>query len=364
MSTQADSNWQQVRSYLKAFPLDLVIVLGFVGLLTSSVALLPDGPLWRFLIGGFLLVFVPGYALLAAIFPGNGPQSRESRLTDLDGVAVNNGIMLGERLPLSFGISVTLIPLFALLLAAVGVTLTASSVIGILSVFTVGCVVVALFRRLRLPVTERFRLPVDEWVNDTRTFLFGGSAMDSLVNIVLVVSILVGVSAAAYAMSVPQPDAEFTSFALMTRSESGEYVSSGYPTNFTQGEPRELVVSVTNNRRETTEYTVVAELQQVRTNSEERLRVLSQREQRRFTVELEPNESWQRPHEITPERAGTNLRLVYFLYRGDAPAEPSTSTADKRLQLWINASTRVPQNNTSTASTDGPQNNSTSQRSP
>lgn len=346
MSTQADSSWQQVRSYLKTFPLDLVLILGFVGLLTSSIALIPDDPLWRFLIGGLLLVFVPGYALLAVIFPGDGPQSRERRMTTLDGVTMNDGIMLSERLALSFGISVALIPLFALGLAAVGVALAESTVIGALSVFTVGCVVAALFRRLRLPVSDRFALPLDEWVNDTRTFLFGGSSIDSLVNLVLVLSILLGVSAAAYAMSVPQPDAGFTSFALMTRSESGEYVSGGYPTNFTQGEPEELVVSVTNNRQETSAYTVVAELQQVRTNNEKRLQVLSQREQRRFTVDLDPNESWQRRHEITPERAGTNLRLVYFLYRGDAPAEASATTADQRLQLWINVSTQVPQNNT------------------
>jgi len=351
MSTQADSNWQQVRSYLKTFPLDLVVIVGFVGLLTSSVALVPDDPFWRFLLGGVLLVFVPGYALLAAVFPGHGPKSRESRITNLDGVTVNDGITLRERLALAFGISVALIPLFALGLAAVGVTLTPSTVIAVLSVFTVGCVVVALFRRLRLPVSDRFSLPLDEWVSDTRTFLFGGSSIDTLVNIVLVLSILVGVSAAAYAMSVPQPDAEFTSFALMTRSESGGYVSSGYPTNFTQGEPEELVVSVTNNRQEATSYTVVAELQQVRTNDEKRLQVLSQREQRRFSLELEPNESWQQPHEITPERAGTNLRLVYFLYRGEAPAEASATTADKRLQLWINVSTRVQQNNTAPNST-------------
>lgn len=345
MSTQ-DSNWQRVRSYLKAVPVDLLAILGVLAALTSTHALVPDGPIWTFLLGGLFLVFVPGYALLAVIFPRNAHTERASSVADLPGVSVEDGIGFPERVALSFGMSVTLIPILALVLAAVGLPFTAATVGGILAATIVGSVLLAMYRRLRVPVEERFRLPLGQWASETRTFLFGGSWTDSIVNVVLVVCVLVGLSAAAYAFAVPQPDAQFTSFALLTRTPNGEYVSSNYPTNFTQGQPQELVVSVTNNRRKTTHYTVVAELQTVRTNRDDRLQVLSERKQRQFAITLDPNETWRRPHDITPQRAGKNLRLVYYLYRGNAPPNPSAETADKRLQLWINVSARVPQNRT------------------
>lgn len=346
MSTQADSNWQQVRSYIRAVPIDLLTILGSLFVLTTSVGLSPDSPLLTVVLGGLFLVFVPGYVLLAVIFPGNGPQAQTNGVPDFSSVRIEDGISHVERVALSFGVSVSLVPLFGLTIAALGAPLTPSTVTGTLSVFTVGCILGALFRRLRLPVEERFKLPLGQWASNTRTFLFGGSWSDSVVNVLLVICILVGFSAAAYAFSVPQPDAEFTSFALLTRTADGEYVSSDYPTNFTEGEPQELVVSVTNNRRETAEYTVVATLQRVRPTGDDQVRVLSQREQRRFEVELSPNETWRRPHDITPQRSGTNLRLVYFLYRGDAPSEADSDTADDRLQLWTNVSSRAPRNNT------------------
>lgn len=357
MSTQADSNWQQVRSYLKAIPLDLVCIGGFILVLASIGSPIEASPLWRFVAGGLLLVFVPGYALLAVIFPASGPESRVNKITNLEAVNVADGIMFRERLPLSFGVSVTLIPVFALVLGAVGAPFTSPIIAGTLSLFTGSCVLIGLFRRLRLPVEDRFSLPLGRWATDTRTFLFGGSWLDTVINTMLVLSILIGVSAAAFAFSVPQSDAEFTSFALLTRTSDGEYVSSQYPTNFTQGEPQELVVSITNNQRDETDYTVVAELQRVRTNSDKRLQVLSRAEQRRFSVELEPNETWRRPHDITPERAGTNLRLVYLLYQGDPPTEPSAGSADQTLQLWINVSTPPTRNNTTATGPAGNENN-------
>jgi uncharacterized membrane protein len=35
-------------------------------------------------------------------------------------------------------------------------------------------------------------------------------------------------------------------------------------------------------------------------------------------------------------RDGERLRLIYLLYRGDAPAAPSTATAYREVHLWVN----------------------------
>lgn len=345
MSTQADSRWQQVRNFVRTFPIDLVLVLGIASAVVVGVGVLSGNQLWRFLIGGLLLFFLPGYTLLALIFPSRSQRTGGTKGDESKAIRVTDGISLRERIPLSFGASVTLLPLFALTLGILGQPLTRTTVVSMLSLFLIGCVLLAFVRRLRLPREDRFRLPINRWSASLRGFLFPGSLSDSLVNIVLAISLIAGLSAVGYAFAVPQPDAEFSSFALLTRTSDGQFVSSGYPTNFTQDQPQELVVSVANNQRSEADYTVVAELQQVRTNQQNRLQVLSEQEQRRFSVTLEPNETWRRPHDIRPQQSGKNLRLVYYLYEGDAPEDPNPRTANQHLQLWINVSTPAPTNN-------------------
>jgi uncharacterized membrane protein len=69
--------------------------------------------------------------------------------------------------------------------------------------------------------------------------------------------------------------------------------------------------------------------------------VLSETELQRLSVTLDPGQTWRRPHVVRPTQAGENLRLAYFLYRDEAPADPDVRSADRYLQLWINVSTDV-----------------------
>lgn len=344
MSTESDSNWQQVRGY--RIPVDMVGILSLLVVLAASVILVSDSLVWRLLIGGPLLVFVPGYSLLAVLFPRSGTQPNKASVRSPNIIFRSRRLRLRDRVVLAIGMSVTLIPILGIVLAATGLQFTRLTVVGTLSMFTVCCVLSGIGRRLQVPPEQRFRLPIDQWTSDARSFLFGGNLVDSGINLFLVGSILIGLGTAGYAVAVPQQDTEFTSFALLTRTSDGAYQSSQYPTTFTQGQSQELVVSVTNHRRTATEYTIVTELQQVRTDGKQ-VRVLSQREQRRFSVEVAPDETWRRPHQVTPDRAGTNLRLVYYLYRGDGPPDASAATANQRLQLWINVSAPATRNSSS-----------------
>ena len=76
---------------------DLLIVMGLV-LLTDLFVLAPglNGSMVRNILGLPLILFFPGYALLAALFPAK---------SDLDGV---------ERAALSFGLSIAVVPLIGL----------------------------------------------------------------------------------------------------------------------------------------------------------------------------------------------------------------------------------------------------------
>jgi uncharacterized membrane protein len=280
------------------------------------------------MLGAAFLFFAPGYVLVAAAVPGSA-RAGESQFTPTT---------FAERLLLAFGVSVTLLPLFALVVAVAG-PLSTTRIVGIVAAVVVLGTFVGWVRRLRLPVEHRYDVPTGRWLTQFRGFLTGGSALTTVVNVVLALSVLVGLGAGAYTVATPQPDAEFTEFALLTDNGSSEYVSGDYPTTLTRGQPVTLTVSVENQHHDAASYTVVAELQQVRVGDDNRIRVLSESEQNRLSRTVEPGQTWYQPHRIRPQQAGKNQRLVYYLYRGDAPADASAATADRQLQLWVNVST-------------------------
>ena len=76
---------------------DLLIVMGLV-LLTDLFVLAPglNESMVRNILGLPLVLFLPGYALIAALFPAK---------SDLDGI---------ERTALSFGLSIAVVPLIGL----------------------------------------------------------------------------------------------------------------------------------------------------------------------------------------------------------------------------------------------------------
>ncbi|WP_424019986.1 DUF1616 domain-containing protein (plasmid) [Halorientalis pallida] len=327
MSTESPS-WGRLGRAVRAVPFDLVLVVSLVLFVATNLGVTAGDPLVRALLGVPFLFFAPGYVLLAALVP-DAARAGESRVTPST---------FGERLLLAFGASVTLLPLFALVVAVAG-PLSTPRVVASVATFVVLGTVVGWIRRLRLPVERRYSVPTARWLSRARAFLTGGSALTVAINVTLALSVLLGLGAGAYTVVTPQPDAQYTEFALLTDNGSSEYVGGDYPTTLTRGQPATLTVSVENQRREVTGYTVVAELQQVQITDDNRIRVLSQSERNRFSRTVGPGQTWYQPHRIRPQQAGTNQRLVYYLYRGTAPDDASAATADRHLQLWVNVST-------------------------
>ena len=92
----------------------------------------------RVLLGLLLVLILPGYSLIAALFPAKD---------DLDGI---------ERIALSFGLSIAVVPLLGLALNYTPFGIRLVPVLVVLSMFTVSLAVVAGVRRLGLPEGERF----------------------------------------------------------------------------------------------------------------------------------------------------------------------------------------------------------------
>lgn len=325
---------------------DLQSVLLAVGLLWA-VTLLPvvrDTPL-RIVVALVVALFVPGYALVAALFPERGPAVSDADTStpvdgaddESDGDGTTGGIDVLERIVLSFGASIAVVPLVGLVLNFTPWGLRLVPVLVGLTVLTIPLTVFAAVRRVRLPPEVRFDPHPIAWlVAGVRGLATPEDRTDAVLNVLLVVSVLLAVGSVAYAVSDPGPDEEFTEFYLLTENETGDLVATNYPTNFTTGEPQSIVVGIGNEEGGSETYTVVTQLQRAEIR-EETVTVTESRELDRFSRELSDGVSTNVTREITPrELTGERLRLQFLLYRGDVPDSPTPANAYRETHLWVN----------------------------
>jgi uncharacterized membrane protein len=135
---------KSVREYLRFWERNLPLYLSLtvsLGTLLVVYALPDDFPLvvFRWVLGSVFVLFIPGYVAVEALFP----KGRE-----LDGI---------ERLALSVGLSLALVPLVGLLLNYTPWGIRLDPIMASLTILTIGLALVAFARRFRLSV-ERFEL--------------------------------------------------------------------------------------------------------------------------------------------------------------------------------------------------------------
>jgi uncharacterized membrane protein len=233
--------------------------------------------------------------------------------------------------------SVVITPAVGLLLFVVGIGVQVTPLVVALFVLLSVLAVLALWRRLQLPVDERFSVRGPDGASGVSALVTSDSRSDWLLNGAVVVVVLVAVASVGYAVAVPPSNEGYTEFYLLTESQSGELVAEGYPTNFTVGESEPLVFNVVNQERETTAYTVVVQQQRIRTVNNSTV-VLETIELDRISAQISPGETWRQRHSVEPERTGENMRLTYLLYRGEAPETPLPDSAYRTIYLPINVS--------------------------
>lgn len=354
MSTRRDP-WLLLPAPLRRLPADLAAVSLLV-LLTLVVVFAPvvrETPL-RVVLGLPFVLFVPGYAFVAALFPeaGEGPVEEADGEDVEEEVSRDGGIDGIERVALAFGLSIAVVPLIGLVLNFTPWGIRLTPIMVSVSGFTLVAVGVGAVRRWELPEEERFAVPYREWWAAGREeMLAPDSRADAALNVVLVLSILLAVSSVGYAVAVPKQGESFSELYLLTENETGSLVADDYPTEFTRGESRELVVGIGNHEHERVNYTVVTLLQNVSyMSNESRVRsgngtvtpsytnatINDEKRLRTFETTLGDNETWIQQHSVAPTMTGERLRLVYLLYEGQAPPDPSVENSYREVHLWVN----------------------------
>lgn len=287
----------------------------------------------RVLVGLVFVLFAPGYVALAALFPARPrPRGDGEPFTE-------TGLGWGERAALSVGTSVALVPLVALVMAAVDASFTASSIRTWLVVAVLVVGVVAAVRRFALPREERLVVPLTAWLGSLYDATAGApNRRDAVLNVALAASIVLVVASVGFAVADADRQASYAGVSLLAENESGELVAADLPTDYAESETQTYVAEVQNHRPTAAEYTLVTELQRLQEGDDGTTQVVESSVVSRESLTLEANQNGTVDVSVTPSLVGEDLRLVTFLYEGDAPENPSAESASESVFIWVDVS--------------------------
>lgn len=272
----------RIRVKRELIPLNLLVIV-----LIATIILIPSNIL-RIILGLPFLLFFPGYTLMAALF------------------TKKEGIDTPERVALSFGISIAVVPLIGLILNYTPWGIRLEPVLYSVASFIFITSVVAWLRRRRLPEQERFsiefQMRIPGW----------GGARDRALSIILVIAIVGAIGTLGYVIATPKVGEKFTEFYLLGLSGK----AADYPTELVVGEEGEVIVGIINREHESVTYRVEIVIEEVKNNEV-------------GPVTLEHDEKWERIVGFTPGRAGDNQKVEFLLYR------QGQNEVYQRLHLWV-----------------------------
>ncbi|WP_305065240.1 DUF1616 domain-containing protein [Methanococcoides sp.] len=282
-------------------PADIKIVVLLVSLTCAFILLPPlSDTAIRTILGLPMVLFLPGYALIAALFP---------KKDDLDGI---------ERVALSFGLSIAVVPLIGLGLNYTPWGIRLLPILVSLSFFTIAMCVVAVFRRRVLPEGEEFSVPFNATYLSLREELSRkpDNRLDRVLSVILVLSIIASMVTLAYVVVTPKEGEKFTEFYILGM----DGMADGYPVNFTLGQSGNVIVGVVNHEYEVTDYSMGLLLENGSSSvGHERL-----------FMSLGHNETWEEELSFTPESVGDDMKLQFLLYKDGNMTVPY-----RDLHLWI-----------------------------
>ncbi|MEA2055061.1 MAG: DUF1616 domain-containing protein [Candidatus Thermoplasmatota archaeon] len=215
----------------KNYPIDVIICLAWS--IATFMAVILDLHAIRVLFGLPFILFIPGYVLVFALFPGRD-------------------ISLIERIALSFGLSIAIVPLIGLALNYTPWGIRLEPILISLTSFVFVISAIGWYRWQHLPVRHHPPLKRRFFVSIDIHFPKGDSKLENVLTVVLIISILISVSLLAYIVVTPHVGESFTEFYLLGPSGKAE----GYPTNLSLGENGTVIIGIANHEHEVINYTV------------------------------------------------------------------------------------------------------------
>jgi uncharacterized membrane protein len=304
------------------FSTDLVLVIVWVAaaIIAIYLPILNDTPL-RIILSLPIIVFIPGYCLVAALFPQEG---------DVD---------LLERILLSIGISIAIAPLIGLGLNFTPWGIRLEPIVVSLTLFTWLMILIAQYRRAMLPSEKRFGMPASVVSSKTYRGLAlspGGSRFSQYLNVLLSLVAIIAVITTAYVIIFPKEGERFTGFYILGQNQT----ISDYPREIIPGVHYPMYIGVENHERRDMNYTIETWMLLTRfDNATNTTSVIAMEPDERIVISLGQNESAIIPYTLSSGKTGYN-RVEFLLFTEDIP-HPDLSGSDRinasyrDLHLWV-----------------------------
>ena len=304
------------------FPADLALVIVW---LVASIAviylpILSETPI-RIVFVIPLVLFIPGYCLIAALFPKK------------------DEIGLIERIMLSIGVSIAVVSLIGL---GLNFTLWGIRLIPIvisLTSFTYVMIFVAHYQRAILPDTEQFRIPFFTIAGriGQEVLHSGENRIDRFLSIVLTLIMLIAVITTVFVIVAPKVGGErFTEFFILGETQMATY----YPNQIYAGENYPMYVGVGNHENRDITYTIETWLLRTEfdnvTNSS---RIITMDPNNRLSLTLAHNQTMIIPYNLSIKKTGYD-RVEFLLFNESVPGFDVTgkdriNASSRDLHLWV-----------------------------
>jgi uncharacterized membrane protein len=240
-----------------------------------------EGTAIRYAFGLLLVLFMPGYAFICAVFPAKGDPAP------------------AERAVLSAGFSIALVPAMGLLLNYTAWGVRLEPIVICIVAFILVCSCVANLRRHGLPVEDRFSIDIKSSYKAAFQLARGSfhDRTQAILSTAVIVCLLFSIVAVTYAVVVPRSDDKYTEFYI--NGPGGK--AADYPTQYTLGEQKPIIIGISNHEMRNMSYTLNVSLGGTSPLYSEQ-------------VKLADNETWEKLVYLKPDHAGNNMTMSFLLY--------------------------------------------------
>ena len=303
------------------FPADLALVT--VWLVASIAAIylpvLNETPV-RVVLAIPVVLFIPGYCLIAALFPKKGD------------------ISLTERIILSFGVSIAIVPFVVVGLNFTPWGIQMDTIVISLFFFTLALIIIAYIRRDFLPSDTRFRMPFSAILNRIRQEFLppGVSRVNQLINVILTLVMLIIIITTVYVITAPKTEESFTEFYLLGEKQ----MANDYPDQIIAGQNYPMYIGVGNKENRDMTYTIETWLLRTEfdtvTNTS---RIIAMDPNDRLSLTLADNATTIIPYNMSLKKTGYD-RVEFLLFNECVPGLDVTGSdrinaSYRDLHLWV-----------------------------
>ncbi|ANF22251.1 DUF1616 domain-containing protein [Thermococcus piezophilus] len=210
---------------------DLLTIIALSLILDLLIFYAPDS-LLRKALGLAFVLFFPGYVFITALFPNR---------KELDNL---------ERLALSFGLSIAIVPLIGLGLNYTPWGIRLIPILVSLTIFNIAFSIIAIYRR-----AKAFE-PWIPWITleDVKKELEWeeSSKLDKALTVILIIAIITSIGTLGYVITHPKPGEAFTEFYIL----GPEGKAADYPTELRVGQEGRVIIGIVNHEHRNVTYYV------------------------------------------------------------------------------------------------------------